>query len=209
MEKKRLGMVIDTKRCIGCQTCAMVCKVENNLPDDIWWNRILTVCGDNVDRSEGASNRLKMIYITLACQHCENPLCVQACPSGATFKREEDGLVMQDVDKCIGCRYCADACPYRGVRPFNEQEPRHLIGFQVGDADAPHHKKHTVGKCTLCAHRISRDLKPACIEVCTARARHFGDFKDPESTVSQLILKRTYFQLRADKGTDPSVYFLK
>jgi len=208
MANTRLGMVIDTKRCIGCHTCAMACKVENNLPDKNWWNRVLTIGGEGMDTPEGVWPNLAMSYITLACQHCENPACVKACPVGATYKREEDGVVIQDYDKCIGCRMCLAACPYTGVRVFNWEEPKHQVGFPIGDANVPAHQKHTVEKCTLCAHRLARGEEPACIEACPVRARHFGDFNDPESEVSQLLLKRGHFQLLPEKETNPSVYFL-
>ena len=208
MANMRLGMVVDTKRCIGCHSCAMACKVENNLPDKNWWNRTLTVGGTEMDTPAGEFPNVSMSYVTLACQHCENPACVKACPVGATYKREEDGVVIQDYDKCIGCRYCMAACPFTGVRVFNWEKPKYQLDFAVGDADVPAHQKHTVEKCTLCAHRLAKGLQPACIEVCTARARHFGDFNDPESNVSQLLLKRAHFQLLPEKETNPSVYFL-
>ncbi|MDR1183565.1 MAG: 4Fe-4S dicluster domain-containing protein, partial [Coriobacteriales bacterium] len=103
---KQFGMVVDTKRCIGCTTCAVACKSENNLPNDIWWNRVATVGGKNQDEPAGIYPNLKMSNLTIACQHCENPACVRVCPVGATYKREEDGVVFQDYDKCIGCRMC-------------------------------------------------------------------------------------------------------
>ncbi|HVJ04910.1 MAG TPA: 4Fe-4S dicluster domain-containing protein [Candidatus Saccharimonadales bacterium] len=201
-------MVIDTKRCIGCHTCAMACKVENNLPDKNWWNRTLTVGGKEMDTPSGTFPNASMSYITLACQHCENPACTKVCPVGATYKREADGVVMQDYDKCIGCRYCMVACPYTGVRVFNWEKPKYQVDFAVGDANVTPHQKHTVEKCMLCTHRLAKGLQPACIEVCTARARHFGDFNDPNSKVSQLLLKRSHFQLLPDKETNPTVYFL-
>lgn len=207
MSEARLGMVIDSKRCIGCHTCAMACKVENNLPDKNWWNRVVTIGGDEMDSPAGTYPNLSMATITVACQHCENPACVKACPVGATYKRD-DGVVIQDYDKCIGCRMCMAACPYTGVRVFNWEKPKHTIEFAVGDVDVPEHQKHVVEKCTLCAHRLAKGLQPACVEVCPGRARHFGDFNDPESEVSQLLLKRAHFQLLPEKETNPSVYFL-
>lgn len=208
MAKKRFGMVIDTKRCIACHTCSFVCKMENNLPDHIWWNKVLTVGGEERDTPSGTFPNVKMEYITLACQHCENPACVKVCPVGATWKDEETGIVMQDPSRCLGCRYCMVACPYTGVRQFIAEEPQFSTGFPVGSPDAPLHQKSTVEKCNLCASRVAQGLQPACVEVCTARARHFGDLNDPESEVSQLLLKRPHFQLLAEKGTNPSVYFL-
>ena len=205
---KRLGLVIDTKRCIGCNTCAVRCKTENNLPRKNWWNRILTVGGDGVDTAAGEFPNTTIGFLPVNCQHCENPACVKVCPVGATYKREEDGVVIQDYDKCIGCRMCMAACPYTGVRLFNWDEPKYDLDFAMGDVDVPTHQKHTVEKCTLCAHRLAKGEEPACVEVCPGRARHFGDFNDPNSEVSQLLLKRAHFQLLPEKETNPSVYYL-
>ncbi|MDR0501266.1 MAG: 4Fe-4S dicluster domain-containing protein [Coriobacteriales bacterium] len=208
MSAQRLGMVVDTKRCVGCHTCAVTCKIENNIGDGVFWNRTMTVGGDSIDSASGTYPNLSKHYITLACQHCENPACTRVCPVGATYKREEDGVVLQDYDKCIGCRMCIAACPYTGVRNFNWEEPQHSIGYDVGDADAPAHQKHTVEKCMMCAHRLARGEEPACILGCLAKARYFGDFNDPQSEVSKLISSRTYKQLQVEDGTNPSVYFL-
>ncbi|MDR1422261.1 MAG: 4Fe-4S dicluster domain-containing protein [Coriobacteriales bacterium] len=204
----QLGMAIDLKRCVGCHTCAVACKIENNLPDGNWWNRTTTEGGDAQDTPSGVYPNLKREYITLACQHCANPACVRACPVGATYKREEDGVVFQDYEKCIGCRMCIAACPYTGVRQYNWEEPKHAMDYAVGDADVPAHQKHTVEKCTLCAHRLARGEEPACINACPADARHFGDLHDLTSEVAQLIVQREYRQLLTDKGTEPSIYYL-
>lgn len=207
MAKKHLAMVVDTQRCIGCSTCALACKVENNVPNGIWWNRVLTVGGSEIDTPELRNGHLQMSYLTLACQHCENAPCVKVCPVGATYKRE-DGVVMQDYDRCIGCRYCMVACPYTGVRQFNWEEPQYEVDHAVGGPGVPEHQKGTVEKCTFCAHRLDRGEQPACIEVCPARARFFGDLEDPESDVSLKLRERSSVQLLAEKGTKPSVYFL-
>lgn len=204
----RLGMVIDTKRCIACHACSMACKIENNLPDGVWWNRTLTDGGTGIDTPKGEWPNNEMGFVTLSCQHCESPACVEACPVGATYKDESTGEVVQDYDRCIGCRICMAACPYEGVRFFNWDEPHHVVEHAVGDVDAPVHQKGVVEKCTLCQHRRAKGLEPACIEVCTGRARFFGDFDDPDSTVSKLIVSRGHRQLMPEKGTNPSVYYL-
>lgn len=206
--EKRLGMVIDTGRCIGCHTCAMACKGENNLPNEIWWNRTLTVGGDEMDTPDGTYPLLAMKYVTVACQHCENPACVKVCPVRATYRNTEMGIVVQDYDRCIGCRYCMTACPYSGVRAFNWNEPHYYVDHALGDIDVPTHQKGVVEKCILCAHRLAKGLEPACIEICPARARYFGDFNDPKSEVSKLIKTREHFVLLPEKETHPSVYFL-
>ena len=204
---KRLGMVIDTSKCTGCHTCAVACKAENNLPKDMWWNRVMTVGGEEMDTPAGEFPLLDMSFMTLACQHCENAPCVKVCPTGATYQRE-DGIVMQDYDKCIGCRYCVAACPYTGVRQFNWDEPEFYEEHVLGDKDAPVHQAGVVEKCTFCVHRIDRGEQPACIEVCPMRARTFGDLNDPESEVSQKLRENPNFQLLPEKETNPSVYFL-
>ena len=210
----QLGMVIDTKNCIACHTCAVACKVENNLPDGIWWNRILTKGGANMDTPSGVYPKkgekptLKMDYYPISCQHCASPACVKVCPVGATYKDKETGVVRQDYDKCIGCRMCIAACPYTGIRSFNWEKPKWAIEVAMGDADVQTHQKHTVEKCTMCWHRLAKGLEPACIEPCPARIRFFGDLEDPNSEVSKLIAKNQYVQLLPEKGTKPSVYDL-
>ena len=205
---ERLGMVIDMKACIACASCAVACKVENNLPDEVWWNRVLTDGGENPDTPAGVYPDLTMSNLVVACQHCDNPACAKVCPVGATYKDPETGVVRQDYDKCIGCRMCMSACPYTGVRSFNWEEPKHVVGHALGDADVPAHQRHVVEKCTMCWHRLAKGLQPACVEVCPARVRYFGDLNDPDSEVSQLIREREYKQLLSSEGTNPSVYYL-
>lgn len=204
----RYGMAIDTKRCVGCNACTTACKMANNVPDDIFWTRALTRGGDEVDTPTGTFPNLSMRYYTVGCQHCENPACVKACPVGATYKDPETGIVRQDYDRCIGCRMCMAACPYTGVRSFNWQEPKNQMGFAIGDADAPKHQKHTVEKCTFCYQRTSKGETPACMDLCPARARHWGDLDDPNSEISQIIASRPYEQLLTERGTQPNVYYL-
>lgn len=205
---KRYVMVIDSQYCISCNACSVACKIENNLPDDIWWNRTFTVGGDHRDTPAGTYPNLTMESFTVNCQHCENPACVQVCPVGATYKDPETGIVRQDYDACIGCRMCMNACPYTGVRSFNWEEPKYTVGHAVGDAAVPAHQKHVVEKCQFCYHRVERGELPACIEACPARIRYFGDANDPTSEVAQLLRERPYKQLLPEKGTAPSVYFL-
>ena len=205
---KRLGFVIDVHRCIGCHTCSVACKVENNLPTGIIWNRTVTDGGDAMDTPSGVWPNVKKDYFTIACQHCENPACVKVCPVGATYKDPETGVVRQDYDKCIGCRMCMAACPYNGVRSFNWEEPKSALGFAMGDADVPAHQKHVVEKCTMCWHRLAKGLQPACMELCPGRARYWGDLNDPESEVSKLLATREYKQLLPGEGTQPNVYYL-
>ena len=204
----RYGFAIDQQRCIGCQTCAVACKSFNNLPNGIWWNRILTDGGPNMDTVAGEYPNCRMDYVPLMCQHCDNPACTRVCPVGATYKDAETGVVRQDYDKCIGCRMCMAACPYSGVRSFNWEEPKYAADVMFGEPDVAPHQKHTVEKCTMCWHRLGKGKRPACADICPAQARFWGDLDDPQSEVSKAIAGREYMTLLPEKGTRPSVYYL-
>jgi len=207
MAIKRYVMLIDIKRCIGCHTCAVACKQGNDLPNEVWWNKVLTFGGPTMDTPHGSFPNLELNYLTLNCQHCEDPACVKACPTGATYKRE-DGVVMQNYDECIGCRMCMMACPYKNIRSYNEEKPKYSLDFPVGDKSVKSQQKGTVSKCTFCHNRVDVGLSPNCIEVCPVKARYFGDIEDESSEVSQILKKRKYTQLLSDTVTGPSVYFL-
>ena len=153
----RYGMVIDLKRCSGCKTCSVVCKVANNIPNDIIWNRVLTEGGNAPDTAGGTWDNPEMQHWPVACQHCENPECVKVCPTGASHKLE-DGTVQIDKSKCIGCQFCVMSCPY-GVRYLNEEEG-------------------VVEKCTLCEQITAQGGLPQCVIQCGGRARFFGDLDE-------------------------------
>lgn len=203
----RYVMAIDIKKCIGCHACSVACKANNNLPNGMWWNRVLTIGGEGMDTASGSyPNDLHMGFIPLNCQHCDNPACVKACPTGATYKRE-DGIVIQDYDKCIGCRMCMVACPYN-ARSFNWKKPEYYVDHALGDIDAPVHQYNVVEKCTFCVNRIDSGQQPACMELCPARARHWGDIDDPNSEISIYIKGKKYIKLLEEKGTNPSVFYM-
>ena len=204
----KLAIGINLHRCIGCNTCAVACKMQNNVSDGMLWNRVLTEGCERFDSAEGTYPNLSRTYLPLACQHCENPACAKVCPVGATWKDEQTGIVRQDYDKCIGCRMCLAACPYTGVRSFNWEEPAYYADFALGDADAAKHEKHTVEKCIFCTQRVAQGEQPACVADCIGRARHFGDLDDPNSEVSQLIATRSHKRLLEERGTEPSTYYL-
>ena len=206
---KQYGLVVDTYACFGCHSCEMACKMEHNVPNGVWYNRVLTDGGESPDTFRGEYGNGYMRYKTMSCQHCANPACVEVCPTGATYKDEETGIVMQNTDVCIGCQSCMKACPYDGVRTFLEGEPAYVADAALGAYDAVKHKSTTVEKCTLCHSRVSRGEEPACVATCPAYARYFGDLNDPESEVSKLIAEREYEQLETDAGTGPSIYYLK
>ena len=205
----RYGMAIDLKRCIGCHMCSVSCKSNNNLPAGMLWNRVLTIGGEAIDTASGTyPNDLHMSYLPVNCQHCANPPCVAACPTGASYKRAEDGIVLVDSDLCIGCRMCMVACPYN-ARSFNWKKPEYAVDFALGDADAPEHQFNVVEKCTFCVNRLARGEAPACMELCSGRARYWGDLDDPESEVNKAMQGRQTVQLLEEKGTGPAVFYLK
>ena len=204
----KLGIAIDLERCVGCHTCANACKMQNNVPTGMLWNRVTTEGCDVIDGAVGTYPNLTRTFLPVACQHCENPACVKVCPVGATYKDPETGVVRQDYDKCIGCRMCMSACPYNGVRSFNWEEPAFHMDYAMGSKDVPEHQKHVVEKCTFCYHRTSQGIEPACMHLCVGRARFWGDLDDPNSEVSQLIATRSHKRLLEERGTEPSTYYL-
>ena len=203
----RYGMAIDLSRCIGCNTCAVACKVSNNLPKDVWWNVVHTEGRDFADTSKGTyGGEMQLSWLPVNCMHCENAVCEEVCPTGATVKRD-DGIVTVDEETCIGCKSCMEACPY-DVRRLIENEPEYYLELPIGDPAAKSHKGGTVEKCDFGAGRIDRGEKPACMELCPGRARYWGDLDDPESEVSQFLSGRNATVLLEEEGTSPSVYYV-
>lgn len=224
----RWGMVIDLDKCAGCQACSVSCKTENDVPHGSpqehvrrtapFWHKVIAV-------SRGKYPAVGIDLIPMPCMHCDNPPCAMVCPAKATYNRE-DGIVVQDFRRCIGCKYCMIACPY-GVRNFNykEQEEKeyHRPDLPPNRADRgpwpfPRRLHGVVEKCTFCFHRIDQgvregkkigvDVVPACAESCPTRAIYFGDLDDPDSQVSKLLATREAFRLREAMGTRPKVYYL-
>lgn len=218
----RYGMAIDLRRCVGCQACATACKIANNLPKSITYNTVYTktdldpdTFGTAVvrgalanDNASGTFPNCTLSFLPVQCQHCENPPCLTVCPTGATQKRE-DGIVWVDDSVCIGCRACIMACPYDNVRTFVKDEPEYYLDVVVGELDAPVHESGTVEKCTFCHNLIDRGDVPACMQLCLGRARYWGDLDDPTSKVSQAIKGRTYRKLREGAGSSPNVFYLE
>jgi tetrathionate reductase subunit B len=179
--RKKYAMVIDARRCYGVHACTVACKAEYKVPlgeNRSWVEEVEKGSYPHVSRS----------FLPRLCNHCDEPACVSVCPTGATWKREEDGIVVIDKSICIGCKYCVQACPY-DMRFVNED---------TGTAD----------KCDFCIHRVSQGLQPACVEACPSRARIFGDLNDPESEVSLMIAENPVTVLRPEKGTSPNVYYI-
>ncbi len=200
--EKRLGLVIDLDTCVGCHACAVACKEWNTgglpapltdqqpygaKPSGTWLNRVHSY--ETAQASQG-----RTINFPRSCLHCENADCVTVCPTGASYKRQEDGIVLVDEDKCIGCGLCSWACPY-GARELDQ-------GTGV------------MKKCTMCVDRIynenleETDRVPACVAACPISARHFGDLADPDSAVSQLVEARGGVDLMPELGYAPTNKYL-
>ena len=203
----KLAIGIDLHRCIGCNTCALTCKMQNNVPDGMLWNRVLTEGCERFDSAEGTYPNLSRTYLPLACQHCENPACERVCPTGATYK-DDKGRVEIDYDKCIGCRMCMAACPYN-ARTFNWNDPVRATGAGYGDARVPERTRGVMEKCTLCKERTDEGDEPMCVRCCPADARIFGDLDDPDSAVSRLRRDQGAEVLLEDKGTRPQVFYVR
>ena len=217
----RLAIAINLDRCTGCNTCAMACKMQNNVPMGMAWNRVLNEDCEFEVGVQGTYPHVSRSHLPVACQHCENPACLRVCPTGATVKRE-DGIVVHDptgatykddkgrveidYEKCIGCRMCMAACPYN-ARVFNWNEPVRDPDFNYGDKDVPVRGKGVVEKCTLCKERTDRGDEPMCVKCCLAKARIFGDLDDPESEVSRVVRERNATALLPEQGTRPQVRY--
>lgn len=195
----------------GCRRCFDTCRREHNIPDIgnkkeeikwIWTEPYGDAFPDQ--QHEFMAEDIKNNPFIVLCNHCDKPPCVRVCPTRATFKRQ-DGIVMIDYHRCIGCRYCMAACPY-GARSFNFRDPRPYIK-ELNPA-YPTREKGVVEKCTLCVERIDTGLPPACVEVCPAKAITFGDLEDPGSEARQLLKNRYTIQRKPELGTHPSIYYI-
>ena len=221
----RWGMVIDLAKCTACQACVVACQTENNVPcvspeeagrgRTLFWINLLP-------ELQGEYPRLTMRLMPLPCVHCDNPPCIRVCPVGATSISPE-GIVRQTFARCIGCRYCTNACPYTR-RVFNWYKPEFAGEFaEALNPDVSVRPKGVVEKCTLCHHRLLKgreearaanrpleesDYRPACVEACPAGAMYFGDLEDAGGTVAQLARGPRAFRLLEELGTKPKVIFL-
>ena len=201
---KKLGLVIDLDTCVGCHACATSCKEWNaggiagplvderpygQDPQGVWFNRV-----HSYEVEPTPDQPAMTLHFPRSCLHCETPACVTVCPTGASYKRAEDGIVLVDEDKCIGCKLCSWACPY-GAREYSAVDG-------------------VMKKCTLCVDRIynahldEAERVPACVQACPTRARHFGDLGDPESDVSKLVAERGGVPLLPELGYQPVNHYL-
>ena len=214
----RWGMVINLAMCMRCHACVAACRIEHFLPLHITWVKLIAYEVDEAGEVDVSTYPVR-------CNQCADAPCVHVCPTEASHQRE-DGIVVIDAKKCIGCRYCVIACPYQN-RTFlsKEKDPGYFPGYpktafeKKGEKLYPH-QRGTTEKCNFCAERIDdgmsrgqwpgidRDATPACVNTCQARALTFGDLDDPDSNVSRLIRDRQGFQLRSEYATDPSVSYI-
>jgi molybdopterin-containing oxidoreductase family iron-sulfur binding subunit len=212
---KRWAMVIDLKKCHeaeGCTDCINACHLTHNVPEfDSPKDEVKWIWKESFHHAfheheyEYAMEELRHGSALLLCNHCDNPPCVRVCPTEATWKRDEDGIVMMDWHRCIGCRYCVAACPY-GSRSFNWRDPRPHIK-EIHD-DYPTRTRGVVEKCTFCDERLAKGQMPACVEACKKKALVFGDLEDPHSEVREILGHRFAIRRQAALGTKPEVYYL-
>lgn len=179
---KKYAFVIDLRKCVGCYACQVSCKQENDVPISNFRSTVKL-------RQDGRYPDVKWRFLPVLCNHCDNPPCVKACPvPGATYKRE-DGLVLIDKEKCLGCDYCVTACPY---------DARYVWKDKKAD------------KCDFCLHLLQQDELPACVRACMGKARYIGDINDPNSKVSMLIAEnKNRIKVRKPEfNTKPSIYYI-
>ncbi|MDP3062670.1 MAG: 4Fe-4S dicluster domain-containing protein [Chloroflexota bacterium] len=210
----RYGMLVDLDRCLACQACVIACKMENNVPSstpETFQDRKMTFRTRVAPLvSDGVYPNPRVDIYPVLCNQCDNPPCVAACPTGATYRRK-DGIVLIDWEKCIGCRYCMAACPY-GARSYvviEEAADYHNPAAIPPGNTRSRPPKGKVDKCTFCAHLVDKREEPACVTACPASARIFGDLDDPSSQVRELLANRKGFVLRPDFGTQPAVAYLR
>jgi tetrathionate reductase subunit B len=173
-------MVIDLNKCVGCHSCSVACKTENEVPPAVFrsWVKV---------SEKGNFPEAKASALPVLCNNCENAVCVRVCPVTASYQRP-DGIVMIDPHKCVGCKYCMAACPYQ-VRHINPV-------------------RKYAQKCFFCYHRIDNGLKPACVDTCPSGARTFGDLNDPASEISVMLVNNSTSVLKPEAGTKPNVYYI-
>ncbi|HID61378.1 MAG TPA: 4Fe-4S dicluster domain-containing protein [Anaerolineae bacterium] len=217
LAQRHWGMVVDLRKCVGCNACTVACKSENSTPPGVAYHVVLE---EEIGRYPNVTRR----FLPRPCMQCQHPPCVRVCPVNATYSRP-DGVVAIDYDVCIGCRYCVSACPY-GARYFDfgnfytagqtpeiaaydtapsfeyskmhRRDPRNLHQSPIGNAR----------KCHFCLHRVEKGILPACVAICIGGARYFGDLNDPRSLVAELVASPWVMRLKEELGTEPSVYYL-
>lgn len=204
---RKFVMVIDLGRCRNAKKCIIACQKMHYLPEDKEWLKVKLM----KDNEASAP-----YWFPKVCFHCDNPPCVKVCPVAATFKRE-DGLVLIDNDRCIGCKFCMVACPY-STRVFNWEEPDHMempeLSYHSTETSLPH-QHSTVEKCDFCPDMVRQGKLPACVTACPNGVFYFGDENedavsngDETVQLSQLLKDRAGYRYMEELGTEPRVYYL-
>jgi Fe-S-cluster-containing dehydrogenase component/formate-dependent nitrite reductase membrane component NrfD len=176
----KYGFILDNRKCIGCHACTVACKSEHEVPIGVnrTWVKYI---------EKGVFPDSRRFFTVMRCNHCENPPCVDICPVGAMFQRE-DGIVDFNNDRCIGCKSCTMACPY--------------------DSIYIHPETSTAAKCNFCAHRIDQGLNPACVNICPEEAIICGDMDDPNSNIRKIMGRNQVQARKIEKGTTPKLYYI-
>jgi molybdopterin-containing oxidoreductase family iron-sulfur binding subunit len=213
----RLGMVIDMRRFVenprllnnaiaACNLVHNIPQIDNSKSEIKWlWKAPFTSVFPEQSAYHSAGNVENTSFAVL-CNHCDDPPCVRACPTQATFKIPGNGIIAMDYHRCIGCRFCMAACPY-GARSFNWEDPRPYI--KKYNPDFPTRMRGVVEKCNFCGERLALGQEPACVEACKGTgAMVFGDLNDPKSEIRRLLDKEFTIQRNASLGTKPSVFYI-
>jgi phenylacetyl-CoA:acceptor oxidoreductase subunit 1 len=209
----RWGMVVDLRKCVGCQTCTIACKQTNNTPPTVFWRWV-------ADCEVGIYPDVQRVFLPMGCQHCANPPCLEVCPTTATYKRP-DGIVDIRYDLCIGCGYCIVACPYLARNIVFESAPYYEAGLIPSESAMAHPDRVGVAtKCNFCMPRLEEglarglepgvhpDASPVCTGSCIANALHFGDLDDSSSVVSKYILENKTARLSEELDAGTAVYYI-
>jgi Fe-S-cluster-containing dehydrogenase component len=223
-DQRRWVMVIDLRKCVGCHACTIACVAENKLPPGVVYRPV-------VEKEVGTYPNVSRMFMPRPCMQCDDPPCTPVCPVDATYKNEE-GVVVMDYDRCIGCRYCLNACPYSArttdfgyTYTAGMPEAEGLIMGRTEAAEYERAASYEYGierertgrlaspignarKCHFCLHRVHVGELPACTSTCIGRATYFGDANDPDSLISELIVRGNAVRLREELGTNPKVYYL-
>lgn len=228
-QKRNLAMVIDLQKCTGCGACTVVCKNENNIQEGIFW-------ANKISRTVGTFPNVRYDYLPTLCNHCEKAPCVKVCPTQAMHKDKNNNITLHNIDKCVGCRYCMIACPYKAIS-YNGEKPHKRwktkeklfqgttspkeLNEKVGGEVIPYYNperaetyagirpKNVVEKCTFCDHRVKKGEEPICVQRCPSKARIFGDLNDSQSKIVKLLGKYTPFRLKESLGTVPKVFYIR